>query len=333
MEGGGGPDRGWWAARADLGWIVLALLWVLLAVWLLRLGESTTIGWALGAGLHLVLFAAWPVALLAVLVRRRVLAGAALATIAVHLLVSAPLLPLGSDESPAGPQVTVGSWNAFVDNDDPDAAARILADDPPDVLVLQELTPETERALRGAGLLRRYPHRVGRSEPGTTGETIWSRFPVLDPAPVEAGDDVVAATIEVPGGTTLTVANVHAFGPQPGDPGIWARTLHDLDRALGRIDGPWIAVGDFNATSDHRAFRDLLHDGRRDAHAASGRGYARTWPADGPFPPLVLIDHAIVSRQVQVAGTAEQTLPGSDHRMIRVDLTTAGRSDRAGEGG
>ena len=56
------------------------------------------------------------------------------------------LLPLGSDESPAGPQVTVGSWNAFVDNDDPDAAARILADDPPDVLVLQELTPETERA-------------------------------------------------------------------------------------------------------------------------------------------------------------------------------------------
>ncbi|MEZ5178519.1 MAG: endonuclease/exonuclease/phosphatase family protein [Acidimicrobiales bacterium] len=310
---------------------MLALLWVLLAVWLLRLGESTTIGGRSVPGCTSC-SSPRPVALLAVLVRRRALAGAALATIAVHLLVSAPLLPLGSDESPAGPQVTVGSWNALVDNDDPDAAARILADDPPDVLVLQELTPETERALRGAGLLRRYPHRVGRSEPGTTGEAIWSRFPVLDPAPVEAGDDVVAATIEVPGGMTLDGGERPRLRPQPGDPGIWARTLHDLDRALGRIDGPWIAVGDFNATSDHRAFRDLLHDAGGTPTRPPG-GATRTWPADGPFPPLVLIDHAIVSRQVQVAGTAEQTLPGSDHRMIRVDLTTAGRSDRAGEGG
>ena len=129
-----------------------------------------------------------------------------------------------------------------------------------------------------------------------------------------------AVAFSLPGGRTLRLVAVHVFPPPASDGGRWAADLDALDRFLHDLPRPWVAIGDYNATFDHRAFRGLLHDGRQDAHLVTGRGWARSWPVKPVVPPVLLIDHAVVSPGVRVSATGERTLAGSDHRMIEVDL-------------
>jgi endonuclease/exonuclease/phosphatase (EEP) superfamily protein YafD len=319
-----GPGRTaesrWTGGLVVCCWSGLAFLWLVIAIWALRLGEHLTVVWAITAGLHLLLLAAWVVLILAVALRRWALAGAAVATVAVQLFVAWPMAP--RRQAPPGPgrRVHLASANLYVDNADPDAAARDLMADPPDILVVQELTPAVATALRRHGLARRFPHRVEHPDPGTTGEAIYSRFPLEEIQPRRPLPDVLVAVATLPDGTRLRIHDVHAFTPQPGDPAIWSRDIHTLDRALSRSPRPWIAVGDFNATSDQRIFRDLIHSGRHDAHQLDGRGYARSWPANKVVPPLVLIDHAVLSPGLGAAHTSERTITGSDHREIQVTV-------------
>lgn len=317
-------DADWWANRiAVIGWAVLTISWLVLGVWLLRLGEATSVVWSITGPLVLGLLVAWPVAVAGLVVRRGGLALAAIATIVVQLVIAWPLLPLGGHDRAGSRPISIGSWNTFADNDQLDAAARELAADRlPDILVFQEYTPAARDAMRRAGIEARYAHRIDDSEPLTGGFGIYSRFPVRA-APAKApGDDVVWSVVTLPSGKELRIANVHVFPPQPGDAASWQQGLEALGRSLDATSGRWIAIGDYNATASHRLYRDLLGHGRRDAHTATGRGYARSWPADQPIPAVLLIDHAIVSPEVRVAATSEQTLPGSDHRMIRVSFTT-----------
>lgn len=64
-----------------------------------------------------------------------------------------------------------------------------------------------------------------------------------------------------------------------------------------------------------RQFRDLLTNGYRDAVQQAGSGFAPTFPAGGPFPPLVTIDH-VLTRNATAASLRTVTMPGSDHRAV-----------------
>jgi endonuclease/exonuclease/phosphatase (EEP) superfamily protein YafD len=303
-------------------WVVAGALVVLVAAWVFRLGEDLQLTWVVFAGLHLLLLAAWPILALGLVLRRSALAATAIGLIAVQLVVAWPVL--ARDRSDGGrATITVSSLNVFVDNPDPVATARRIAIDPPDVLVLQEYTPEARDEFERSHLLEYYPHRIDQAEPGTTGEAIYSRFPLRLGRPADGTRDQLAVVTTLPDGQDLHIADVHVFGPQGDDKAFWYRSLRTLDRDLTALPEPWIAIGDYNATTDHRAYRDLLDGGRADAHVATGRGHARTWPAGKAVPPVFLIDHAIVSPGVEVTGTREQTLPGTDHRMIEVDLRVA----------
>lgn len=309
-----------WRGRLHLyAWAVLTLLWLVLAAWLLRLGEAVTVVWALSAGLHLVLLTAWPVLAVGVLLRRRPLAIAAAVTVLAQLAVAWPLLPWPHRLDDIGRPLHIASLNAYVDNQDLDRAARQLVDEAPDVLVVQEFTFHAQAAFRRAGFSTVFPHRIEHPNAGTAGQAIYSRYPLRE-VRVSRLQDVVAATVTRPGGRRLRVFSVHAFAPQTGDPGVWQREIHALDRALSATPGQWVALGDFNATLDHRTYRDLLHDGHRDAHVVTGRGLARTWPEGKGVPPLALIDHAVLGPGVEVARTWERTIAGSDHRMIGAAL-------------
>ena len=53
-----------------------------------------------------------------------------------------------------------------------------------------------------------------------------------------------------------------------------------------------------------------------------------TWPAGRPFPPLVTIDHVLVSDELAVVGDATLRLPGSDHLAVTADLALRVSDDR-----
>jgi endonuclease/exonuclease/phosphatase family metal-dependent hydrolase len=79
-------------------------------------------------------------------------------------------------------------------------------------------------------------------------------------------------------------------------------------------------AGDFNATRDHRPFRELRDAGLRDAHDVAHAGWSPTWRAGGLVPPLLRLDHVLASRAFSVTDYQVGDDIGSDHLPITVDL-------------
>ena len=125
------------------------------------------------------------------------------------------------------------------------------------------------------------------------------------------------------GGRTITIQAVHTSPPVPARARAWRADLRVIGDALAATPGPLVALGDYNASRDHAGFRRLLSSGRvRDAHDTRGSGLVRTWPANRSWrpPPLVHLDHVLVSDHFAVLATREPTLPGSDHHAVVADL-------------
>jgi endonuclease/exonuclease/phosphatase (EEP) superfamily protein YafD len=115
--------------------------------------------------------------------------------------------------------------------------------------------------------------------------------------------------------------DVHTRAPMRGGASTWEAQLAELGRLVEAEVGPRVVAGDLNATSGHRAFRDLLGVGLRDAHVERGRWWAGTWPRDRWwFPPVARLDHVLVSPELAVLDVREGTGRGSDHRPVVADL-------------
>ena len=87
------------------------------------------------------------------------------------------------------------------------------------------------------------------------------------------------------------------------------------------IEGPrGLLIGDFNATLDHDALRDLLDEGYRDAGEVVGEGLTPTWKAGSVIPPPVTIDHVLVDERMGISEYEVHDLPGSDHEALSATL-------------
>ncbi len=167
-------------------------------------------------------------------------------------------------------------------------------------------------------------------EGGAAGAGTFSRFPLTTrdvprSDSMSFGNPTTSFTVFGSDGRDrrVEITNVHTFPPLPDTVDAWR---HDL-AALAGVNaggGTRILAGDFNATYDHREFRDLLHanPAARLADASTG-GLARlqpTWPRDRQYSPGIVIDHVLTSADVQTCGYATRRIPGSDHAAVLVTL-------------
>ncbi|MFC4561108.1 endonuclease/exonuclease/phosphatase family protein [Nocardiopsis mangrovi] len=171
-------------------------------------------------------------------------------------------------------------------------------------------------------LAKPLPYGFTRAAPAAAGGTVYSRHPLVpvgDPG-AEAGSlHTPQALVEIPGAVPVEVTSVHPLPPlDPANTRPW----HDALRALPAADpdGPArILAGDFNATLDHAALRDVLARGYTDAAAALGEGLRGTWPV-GPLPKITL-DHVLVDARIGVGGVDTHEPAGGDHRAVSAELT------------
>jgi endonuclease/exonuclease/phosphatase family metal-dependent hydrolase len=192
-----------------------------------------------------------------------------------------------------------------------------------DLLSLQELTPEEYRALRQAGLHRLLPEEAAYTAPGSSGAGLFSRWP-LEHAGLIPGSSqrlpMPRAWLRVPGAGPVDAVDAHPVPPtNPHEVSNWERGLRSLPSA-DRWGAVRILLGDFNATLDHEALREVLDRGYVDAADAAGQGLAPTWPRGHLLPPTVTIDHVLVDERVRVRDVGIHELPGSDHRAVTADL-------------
>ena len=277
-------------------------------------------------------------ALVAVAVRARWTALLLAALLAVQIVWLAPALGVGVQaappERPGAAEVRVLTVNTLTGQADTAAIMAAVRECRVDLLVTIEITPTMQFQLEKAGLFAELPHRIGRSAWGAQGTMLWSRWPVEpvgDPVGELTGTEYgqPRGVVRLPSGRPVTVTAVHTLSPIPGRVQRWRVDMAALERGLTEVDGPQIAVGDFNASRDHRPFRRLLGDEADLVDAAEVVGVAGgawpgfTWPANKYWlPPVIRLDHVLVSPQAfGVRSVDTLRVSGTDHLAVLAVLT------------
>jgi endonuclease/exonuclease/phosphatase (EEP) superfamily protein YafD len=238
----------------------------------------------------------------------------ALATLALAAAVLPRAIGDGTVEAAGRETVGVLSINSKVGRVDAAAAVALIERLRPDLLSLQEMTPELASELERRGIDELLPHQLISTAKGAS--SIYSTLPLQRIGePGDFGLRMPRARVELPGGGTVRVVAVHPV--VPGRHGVreWEEELADLPSA-GR-GAPWILVGDYNATIDHAELRGVIDRGYSDAGSVAGQGLEPTWPVNGlsDLPP-VTIDHVLLDRRLDLVDYSVWDLPGTDHRPI-----------------
>ena len=248
----------------------------------------------------------------------------------------------GGADAAAGERLRVVSVNLYYMNKQKNELAGLIESLDADVLLFQEYTPDWHEAL--SGLRGGYEYTSVVADASTTGMAFYSRVPVVGEAetfdPIGYGHHPqMRAVVEV-GGERLTLFNIHTIMPLTIRRSMVSRHRQTgglLEAILGASDearqngGGVIAAGDFNWTNTSPAGAALEWGGMRDGLDASGWGLKLTWPIltdFGRWPlPAIRIDHAYVSEAVVCYRADVMDAPGSDHRLVLIELGIGGAID------
>ena len=256
----------------------------------------------------------------------------------VHSFLLLPYLP-GAPSAVAGQRATLGvlELNLHYGLADTEQLAAEVDRRSPDVLVLAEATDSTLKALSTKAWRARMPHRLGTTDPdadpatgyggsggsgGSGGTMILSRFALTELG--RAHDTAytnLAVRVALPE-RPFVLVGAHPVNPKHG----LNQWLHDGQSlaalASAHTDEPLVVAGDLNATAEHLTLRELkARAGLTDT--ATGRGWHPTYPADGWYPPLIQIDHVLVSSAFTTIDLDTFGVPGTDHRGLMVQLAVS----------
>jgi endonuclease/exonuclease/phosphatase family metal-dependent hydrolase len=258
--------------------------------------------------------APWAVLGLRLAGRRGPAATAALAATALGVAVRPRAIP-SRQPAASGPLLRVLTVNLWHGRGDAEAVVALVRETSADVLFVQELTADAVTRLEQARLEDLMPRTRLELRRGSGGSGIYSRFPLSEGprvAPVRAAQPT--ALLELPGGEAVELVCVHPSAPalRRGGAVRWRAELAVLPPPGGL---PRVLAGDFNATIDHAAFRDVLRLGYADAARQAGKALTPTWGPPGKGAVLAL-DHVLVDRNCAVLACSVHAIPGSDHRAV-----------------
>lgn len=229
--------------------------------------------------------------------------------------------------SAAGPRLTVVAANLERGERDPVAQARTLVTLDVDLLALTEHSTRTRRALAEAEVGQVFPYLADDADDGFFGSLVASRRPIERVDLRDLGGrrgQVVTVDID---GVAVRVVPVHTQAPiHDHDVPTWHSTITANADVAGETTGHAVLAGDWNATAGHRHLRRTLGDRDLvDAAGALGQRSPRTWPVGArvlgvEVPPLLALDHVVVTNDVEVESLDVVSLPGSDHHGLRAAL-------------
>jgi endonuclease/exonuclease/phosphatase (EEP) superfamily protein YafD len=227
----------------------------------------------------------------------------------------------GPAPAPGGTgQLRVLTLNVKSGRADPDSVLHSLRQLQVDILAVQEMTADWLDALQQAGITEVLPFSHTDPRAGSAGSGLWARWPLTPLAPLPGMKNAAPrARVEPAGGQPVTVSVVHPAAPVNQQEPRWLADLETIRLTLAEAASPQLVAGDFNASRDHRVFRDILRAGFVDcADAARQRHWPSfTWPADRRYPPLMRLDHVLGSQAGCVVHQARtMRIPGTDHRGV-----------------
>lgn len=215
--------------------------------------------------------------------------------------------------------LTMNEWTegllSQIEDADPDVVVLLEIDD----RWIEEITP----------LARIFPHSVVQPRSDNFGIGVFSRLPLegeevfqLRSASTNWDVPAVEALVGTPSGPTRLIA-VHTVPP------VTAEATLALDEQLAllvrHIEGsraPTIVIGDLNTTPFSCRYSRLVEGAAlRGADRSSWSGLTSgTWPAGWPAAGRLTLDHALVTRDLEVVETTPGEPFGSDHLPLVIDI-------------
>lgn len=259
-------------------------------------------------------------ALVCALSRRLLLAAALAAASVAALAFSLPWMLPRPEAAIEGPRYTLLQMNLRWNAGEPVEALRRIAETDPDIVTLQEMTPQWVALF--APLAERYPHQVHcDGADGFHGDSaLLSKRPFVPGAPTicDERNSLAAARIDL-NGVPLTVASHHQLWPWPR--GQWQR-LDRLRDTLEDLPRPILMAGDFNAVPWSAFLAEYA--------AATGtrvvEGVGPVWflhplpPAFARFAGLPL-GNVLAAPAVSVISVERLAATTSDHLPVLVTFT------------
>ncbi len=275
-----------------------------------------------------------PGAVWAGLTKRMALAALLAASGAVIVTMHLPLFSRrGATSLPAAVTIHVMSYNTWSRNAEDGRIAGVVRDHVPDLLLLQEIPPDSFARLVGA-LRGLYD---GSSlhwayEPALQ-QGVVSRYRLESRGSMKEKGQAQKVVVSSPAGP-ITVFNVH-----PLRTGGWRNRYRQITSLLEEDvfpeRSPVILAGDLNVNDRSQLYAAIA---RRlvNAHEAAGFGFGFTYPsavhvlANFPALPMARIDHVFFSEHfVAVRAGTVQDSGGSDHRPVFAELALPVPNDGA----
>ncbi len=247
------------------------------------------------------------------------LIGAIAATAVLNAVVVLPWY-VGEDETSDGVKLKLLHANVLSGNTEYDRLISLLDTEAPDLVMLQEVSPDWLVALDE--LRADYPYSYAEAREGNFGIALFSRVPLKSVSHFDSppfGYPTIVASLDIDG-QILHFIGTHPMIPISGDY-YEARNeqLAGIAKLLGKQAEPKILVGDLNLSQWDINYKHLEQQGGV-RNARKGFGIVPTWPVFMPFA-MIPIDHVLVSESISVTGVYSGPRIGSDHLPLIVTFT------------
>lgn len=227
------------------------------------------------------------------------------------------------------PRISVMQFNVNSKNRQHQAVADLISRVKPDVVCVNEVSDEWDKALTEKLAPAGYTNRIARPRADNFGIAMYSRLPLLEPQVIESKDNnnqtshfpVPALFAKVDcGGQTVSVIAVHPLPPMTEETFALRNEEFAAINASrdSKVQDPFLLVGDLNCTPWSYYFHKLeLRSKVQDT--ALGFGLQPTWPAS-MLGFRIPIDHVMASDQFVATNYQVLSNCGSDHNSVFVQL-------------
>lgn len=227
----------------------------------------------------------------------------------------------------AQPEYELMQLNLRYDNRHQADVLRLIAQEAPDVITLQEVSTAWRPKLKA--IEARYPYNLycpNRSHIG--GVAILSRRPFALGTTPQCVDSLIGLARIDFGGRSAVITAIHLDWPWPYGQ---AENVATIEPYLERLQGPMIIAGDFNATSWSQTLKAITEASK----TSSAEGLRPSWLVNGTLAHAARwiglpIDHILVSDRI-IQTRVETLQPvGSDHLPLLLRFSISGVDDNGG---
>jgi endonuclease/exonuclease/phosphatase family metal-dependent hydrolase len=227
-------------------------------------------------------------------------------------------------------KLSLMSYNLFFKNQSPNQVIKIIKQNNPDILVVQELTPKWRSYLRNT-IKKKYPFQKLKAMNGTHGLGVYSKFPIKHSNYLSSSNRPYAQVCEI----NILKKNIQIINTHLASPAIAVENPDNFiplfsknyqlrvdqfqrinkEKNVKKFDAQ-IIIGDLNTTKYEPIYR-TIRNSWSDLNSTKGSIFNYNFPNTSKVKPIIMLDYIFL--RGNISGEEFKVIKGgsSDHLAIK----------------